>query len=76
MVYTTNKDIPGIIGKLGSMLGEAGVNIANFNLGRNMPGGDAIALLYVDSPAEETLLNNLTASGFFQQAKALEFEIG
>ncbi len=76
MVYTTNKDIPGIIGKLGSMLGEAGVNIANFNLGRNTPGGDAIALLYVDAPAEETLLNNLTASGFFQQAKALEFEIG
>ncbi len=76
MVYTTNKDIPGIIGKLGSMLGEAGVNIANFNLGRNKPGGDAIALLYVDAPAEETLLNKLTASGFFQQAKALEFEIG
>ncbi|MEO1563546.1 MAG: phosphoglycerate dehydrogenase, partial [Pseudomonadota bacterium] len=48
MLYTTNKDVPGIIGTLGTTLGAHGVNIANFTLGRDDVGGDAIALLYLD----------------------------
>jgi D-3-phosphoglycerate dehydrogenase len=48
MLYTTNNDVPGIIGTLGLTLGENGVNIANFTLGRSEKGEDAIALLYVD----------------------------
>ncbi len=47
MLYTTNKDIPGIIGTLGQTMGEHEVNIANFTLGRKDIGGDAIALLYL-----------------------------
>ena len=50
MVYITNTDVPGMIGFIGTTLGEAGVNIANFQLGRDKQGGDAIALLYVDGP--------------------------
>ena len=57
MVYTTNRDAPGIIGLLGTVFGKAGVNIANFQLGRNRPGGDAIALLYVDEPVAEEVLD-------------------
>ena len=53
MLYITNEDKPGFIGKLGTLLGDAGVNIANFNLGRSAPGADAIALLQVDEPVRE-----------------------
>lgn len=75
MVYTTNRDVPGIIGLLGGMLGEAGVNIANFNLGRDKPGGDAIALLYVDQPIESHVLDKLLKDGKFKQARQLEFDV-
>ena len=75
MLYTTNEDVPGVIGTLGSMFGEAGVNIANFSLGRDKQRGDAIALLYVDELAPDSLISKLLASGKFKRAKALEFEI-
>ena len=74
MLYTTNDDVPGIIGTLGQTMGENGVNIANFTLGRNKPGGDAIALLYVDAPVKEDVLEKLHATGMFQQIKPLEFD--
>jgi D-3-phosphoglycerate dehydrogenase len=48
MIYIANTDVPGMIGFMGSTLGDAGVNIANFQLGREKESGDAIALLYVD----------------------------
>ena len=76
MVYTTNEDVPGIIGTLGTVFGKAGVNIANFQLGRNAPGGDAIALLYLDQPAPPEVISVLLASGLFQQARPLEFDVG
>ncbi|MCP4071827.1 MAG: phosphoglycerate dehydrogenase [Hyphomicrobiales bacterium] len=75
MIYTTNRDVPGIIGLLGGVLGEAGVNIANFNLGRDKPGGKAIALLYVDQPIEESLLNRLLEGGKFSRVRRLEFDV-
>ena len=45
MIYVTNEDKPGFIGRFASLLGEAGVNIATFALGRDEPGGSAIALV-------------------------------
>src|ERR1700683_408337 len=50
MFYIVNEDKPGFIGKLGTMLGDAQINIANFTLGRSAPGQDAIALIEVDGP--------------------------
>ena len=76
MIYTTNRDVPGIIGALGSILGNAGVNIANFNLGRDKIGGDAIALLYVDQPVDKDLVAKLLEGGLFNQVKPMEFNIG
>jgi D-3-phosphoglycerate dehydrogenase len=73
MLYTTNKDIPGIIGKLGSILGDHGVNIANFTLGRSAAKGEAIALLYIDEPVPADAVKALEASGNFQQVKPLTF---
>ena len=75
MIYTTNRDVPGTIGTLGSILGDAGVNIANFNLGRDKPGGDAIALLYVDQAIDQSVLDKLLKAGSFTQVKPLEFDI-
>lgn len=74
MLYTTNNDVPGIIGALGNTMGEHGVNIANFTLGRAEQGGDAIALLYVDSAIPEPILGKLTETGLFQSVQPLEFD--
>ena len=75
MLYTTNPDAPGIIGLLGTICGKAGVNIANFQLGRNRPGGDAIALLYLDEPFPENVLADLRANKLIQSAKPLRFDV-
>ncbi|WP_272001907.1 phosphoglycerate dehydrogenase [Roseovarius sp. ZX-A-9] len=76
MLYTTNRDEPGIIGALGQTLGGNGVNIANFTLGRIAPGGEAIALLYVDAPVPQNLIEKLHETGLFQQIKPLHFDVG
>jgi len=75
MVYTTNQDVPGIIGVLGTMMGENGVNIANFTLGRNQRAGEAIAILYADEAVSEEVLQKLRDTGKFQQVKALTFDV-
>jgi len=75
MLYTTNRDEPGIIGTLGQTMGESGVNIANFTLGRAAAGGEAIALLYVDAPVPQDVIGKLQDTGMFQQVRALEFDV-
>ncbi|MGR3499018.1 MAG: phosphoglycerate dehydrogenase [Limimaricola soesokkakensis] len=75
MVYTTNQDVPGIIGVLGTMMGENGVNIANFTLGRNQRAGEAIAILYADEAVSEEVLQKLRDTGKFQQVKSLTFDV-
>jgi len=73
MLYVTNEDKPGFIGALGSTLGEHGINIATFNLGRGTAGGDAIALLAVDSEVTSEVLEAVRAIKHVKQAKALSF---
>ncbi|WP_371055627.1 MULTISPECIES: phosphoglycerate dehydrogenase [unclassified Rhodosalinus] len=75
MVYTTNEDVPGIIGTLGQTMGKNGVNIANFTLGRKAAKGEAIALLYVDAPIPAPAVEELRATGLFGQVKPLEFDV-
>ena len=75
MLYTTNADAPGIIGLLGTVCGENGVNIANFQLGRNRPGGDAIALLYLDAPFPEDVLAKVRDHKSIDSAKRLHFDV-
>jgi D-3-phosphoglycerate dehydrogenase len=74
MLYTTNRDVPGIIGALGETLGKHGVNIANFTLGRTRAGEDAIALFSLDDAASDACLKDLEATGLFQQVRPLHFE--
>lgn len=73
MLYVTNEDKPGFIGALGQTLGEAGVNIATFNLGREEPGVSAIALVAVDEPITDEVLEKVRALSHVMQAKALTF---
>ena len=73
MLYLTNEDKPGFIGALGTTLGEAGVNIATFHLGRAAPGGDAIALVAVDQPIPADVLARVRALPHVVQAKPLAF---
>ncbi len=75
MLYTTNEDVPGIIGMLGQTMGENSVNIANFTLGRSAAGGEAIALLYVDALVPAPVIKKLEATGKFTQVKPLEFDV-
>mgnify|MGYP005992801103 CR=1 FL=1 len=74
MLYTTNTDVPGILGKLGTLLAEHDENIANFTLGRAAPGGDAIAVTFLDTPIKETTVNALKDSGLFKHVRPLHFK--
>jgi D-3-phosphoglycerate dehydrogenase / 2-oxoglutarate reductase len=73
MLYLTNEDKPGFIGRLGTLLGAAGVNIATFHLGRSAPGAHAIALVEIDQPVSETLLAELRRIPNVMQAESLSF---
>lgn len=73
MLYTTNADVPGFIGALGTALGDAGVNIATFHLGRGVAGDDAIALVEVDEPITAKVLEKVRDLPHVVQAEALEF---
>ena len=73
MLYVTNEDKPGLIGLLGTVLGDAGLNIATFQLGRADVGGDAIALVEVDQAVPADVLAKVAALPNVMQAKALNF---
>ena len=70
MLYVINEDKPGFIGKLGTLLGEAKVNIASFALGRSAPGADAIALVEVDGGVDEQVLSTIRKLPLVKQANA------
>ncbi|MGH1421966.1 MAG: phosphoglycerate dehydrogenase [Hyphomonas sp.] len=72
-LYINNTDKPGFIGALGQMLGEEGVNIATFNLGRQAEGGEAIALIGIDQAPSDKLMAELIALEQVRYAKVLNF---
>jgi D-3-phosphoglycerate dehydrogenase len=73
MLYVTNVDKPGFIGQFASLLGGAQINIATFALGRNEPGGNAIALVEIDGEIPPELLEKVCALPHVRQAKPLHF---
>jgi len=73
MLYVTNKDKPGFIGRLGTLLGERGINIATFALGRSAPGEDAIALVGIDAPADANVIAGVSSLPNVIQVKPLTF---
>jgi D-3-phosphoglycerate dehydrogenase len=73
MLYIVNEDAPGFIGRLGSSLGDAGINIGTFHLGRRGSGSEAVLLLSIDSPIPEPVLWALCKLPGVKTVKALKF---
>ena len=73
MLYIVNEDAPGFIGRIGTLLGEAGINIGNFQLGRRASGGDAVVLLSVDAPIPEEVVKEACALEGVKVAMPLSF---
>jgi D-3-phosphoglycerate dehydrogenase / 2-oxoglutarate reductase len=69
----TNEDKPGFVGRFAGLLGDAGVNIATFALGRDRAGGSAIALVEVDGTVPDAVLANVQKLAGVKQAKGLKF---
>jgi D-3-phosphoglycerate dehydrogenase len=78
LIYMRNSDVPGVIGRVGTILGQHQINIANFSLGRRAEeelGGqprEAIAVVHVDGRVPEAVLNELRKSPAVKQAKAIQ----
>ena len=73
MLYVTNMDKPGFIGALGTLLGNASVNIASFHLGRLAEGSDAICLVQLDQPIPASVLSAVQKLTQVRQAKPLAY---
>src|SRR5262249_41914475 len=73
MLVTRNHDVPGVIGRIGTLLGERGVNISRFHLGRRERGGEAMAVIEVDAAFDAETLNYLVS--FEQVISARQIEL-
>jgi D-3-phosphoglycerate dehydrogenase len=73
MIYIVNEDTPGFVGRLGTLLGEQGVNIGTFSLGRREAGGEAVALVSVDGHIGPELVARLQALPGVKTVKPLRF---
>jgi D-3-phosphoglycerate dehydrogenase / 2-oxoglutarate reductase len=73
MLYIVNEDAPGFIGRIGSLLGEAGINIGTFHLGRRDAGGEAVLLLSVDQPIPPDVIDRACDLEGVKTVKALAF---
>ena len=73
MLYVNNLDKPGFIGGLGTLFGDAAINISTFYLGRTASGDDAIALVGVDQEPDEDVLAKVKAMPFVKEVRALKF---
>jgi D-3-phosphoglycerate dehydrogenase / 2-oxoglutarate reductase len=71
MLFIRNEDVPGMIGKLGTVLGEHGINIGNMAVGRGEPGSRAAMAVTVDEPVPEEVLEALLNTPGFNQARAV-----
>jgi D-3-phosphoglycerate dehydrogenase len=73
MLYVTNQDKPGFVGRFATLLAEAGINIATFHLGRESLGGNAIALVEIDGTVPAEVLAKVRQIPNVQQVKPLQF---
>jgi len=71
ILYTRNRDVPGVIGQIGQLLGSRGVNIATFALGRRaaVPGAEALALIRLDGEVPETVLEPIRSIAAVVEAR-------
>jgi D-3-phosphoglycerate dehydrogenase / 2-oxoglutarate reductase len=72
MLYVRNEDKAGFVGQFGTLLGNAGVNVATFNLGREKPGGDAICLVSIDEPVSPATLADIHKIPMVKRARLVK----
>ena len=75
LIYMRNRDVPGVVGKIGTLLGRHNVNIGNFALGRKgdlKDGAEAIAVVQVDSPAPEAVLQEIAQLPEMHEVRGLK----
>jgi D-3-phosphoglycerate dehydrogenase len=74
LIYMRNRDVPGVVGKIGTLLGRHNVNIGNFALGRKelKDGAEAIAVVQVDSPAPEDVLQEIAKLPEMHEVRGLK----
>lgn len=72
LLVTRNRDVPGVIGRIGSALGERGVNISSFHLGRRERGGEAMAVIETDAPLGKDALDSLRSLDELSYAREIE----
>ena len=73
MLYITNNDKPGFVGRVGTLLGNAGINMGTFHLGRLVEGGDAISIIETDGPVPQAVMDEVKKVPNVVQVKALRF---
>ena len=69
-----NTDVPGVIGKVGTSLGKAGINIGNWRYGREVIGGRATSFISLDSPPTQDLLERLESQPEIHHARLVRFD--
>jgi len=77
VIVLRNRDVPGVIGRIGTVLGQHNINIANFSLGRarDEPGPrEAVAVVQVDNEVDESVLKDLRHIDPVETAKSIHFE--
>jgi D-3-phosphoglycerate dehydrogenase len=74
ILFIRNQDVPGVIGRVGTLLGNSNVNIANFALGRNLQTREALGLVNVDNPVPESVLAEIRAIPAVRAARVVEIE--
>jgi D-3-phosphoglycerate dehydrogenase len=72
VVFLRNRDVPGVVGSVGTLLGEAGVNIANFSLARGH-GNQAAAVIAVDSAPPENVLERLRQTAAVEEVRVVSW---
>ena len=72
MLVMHNRDVPGVIGRVGTMLGDAGVNISAFHLGRRERGGEAMAVIEIDGSLTNHTLDAIRAFSPVISAQQIE----
>src|SRR5687767_7617894 len=72
IIYIINKDVPGVVGKVGTLLGDREINIAEYNLARSENGGKAMAVITVDSPLDADTINFLKSYREMEEVKQVK----
>jgi D-3-phosphoglycerate dehydrogenase len=75
MLVINYQDRPGLIGKIGTILGEANINIGNMSLGRREKAGEAMVVFSVDSPVDETTLKKIAEAVEARFIKAVHLDV-